>query len=70
MRGWRISGGIAGAESRDLRGYSADILVMGDDWAGKFIASRIFVRWSISPHAVGVDEGIIEVIRGGNGLNI
>lgn len=32
-----------------LRGYSADILVMGDDWAGSLTALRIFVRWSISP---------------------
>lgn len=32
-----------------LWGYSADILVMGDDWAGSLTALRIFVRWCISP---------------------
>ncbi len=40
-----------------LRGYSADILVMGMTGQGSLTALRIFVRWSISPHAVGVDDG-------------
>lgn len=32
-----------------LRGYGADILVMGDDWAGSLTISRVSVRWSIFP---------------------
>ncbi|STM56165.1 putative glycerol-3-phosphate cytidylyltransferase [Escherichia coli] len=32
-----------------LRGYSADILVMGDDWAGKFDSFAYICEWCISP---------------------
>ena len=48
-----------------LRGYSADILVMGDDWAGKFDDFRVYVRWSTFLRTPSVSTtGIIEVIRG------
>ncbi len=57
VRGWRISGRVAGAKAEYLRGYSADILVMGDDWAGSLTALRIFVRWSISPARRRFDDG-------------
>lgn len=41
-----------------LRGYSADILVMGDDWAGKFDDfSCVCEGGLLSPHAVGIDDG-------------
>ncbi|MGU0171807.1 adenylyltransferase/cytidyltransferase family protein [Escherichia coli] len=37
------------SKKRSLRGYSADILVMGMTGQGSLTALRIFVRWSISP---------------------
>ena len=41
-----------------LWGYSADILVMGDDWAGKFDDfSCICGGGLFSPYAVGIDDG-------------
>ena len=48
-----------------LRGYSADILVMGDDWAGKFDSFAYICEVVYFPRTPSVSTtGIIEVIRG------
>ncbi|MGG5127877.1 adenylyltransferase/cytidyltransferase family protein [Escherichia coli] len=48
-----------------LRGYSADILVMGDDWAGKFDDFSCVCEVVYFPRTPSVSTtGIIEVIRG------
>lgn len=48
-----------------LRGHSADILVMGDDWAGKFDSFAYICEVVYFPRTPSVSTtGIIEVIRG------
>ncbi len=48
-----------------LRGYSADILVMGDDWAGKFDDFSCVCEVVYFPRTPSVSTtGIVEVIRG------
>ncbi|WP_137653785.1 adenylyltransferase/cytidyltransferase family protein [Escherichia albertii] len=48
-----------------LRGYSADILVMGDDWVGKFDSFAYICEVVYFPRTPSVSTtGIIEVIRG------
>ena len=48
-----------------LWGYSADILVMGDDWAGKFDSFAYLCEVVYFPRTPSVSTtGIIEVIRG------
>ena len=48
-----------------LRGYGADILVMGDDWAGKFDDFSCVCEVVYFPRTPSVSTtGIIEVIRG------
>ncbi|EOU0199458.1 adenylyltransferase/cytidyltransferase family protein [Escherichia coli] len=48
-----------------LWGYSADILVMGDDWAGKFDDFSCICEVVYFPRTPSVSTtGIIEVIRG------